>query len=106
MLAYWDGIISSKLSFAAHHNNMFMAHRRSHTSHLLPQRAVIREALQGFLMLLDIDYSSFGCPCCRNLAHEDIVIIMDGTTLGSRKDLVFTAPRTVDTRVTEPIPDL
>ena len=105
MLTYWDGIISSKLSFTAHHSNMCMAHRRSHTAHLLPKRAVIREALQGFMLLLDIDYSSFGCPCCSNMPHEDIVVIMDGTTLGSRKDLVFTGPKATEARTSEPIPD-
>ena len=107
MLTYWDGIVSSKLSFTAHHSNMHMAHCCSSTANLLPKRAVVREALQGFMLLLDIDYSSFGCPCCSKLPHGKIVVIIDGTTLGSRKDLVMKGgPQAVDTQTMEPIPDL
>ena len=106
LLTYWDGMTSSKLSFTAHHANMEMAHRRSGSEFaaLLPSRRVVRQALQSFLALLDIDYSSFGCPCCSKLRHEQLVLIMDGTTLGSRKDLVHTA--TTSTGASEPIPDL
>lgn len=105
MFAYWDGMISSKLSFTAHHANMRKAHQRTQLEDMLPSRQVIRQALQCFLALLDIDYASFGCPCCNTLAHDQLVLIMDGTTLGSRKDLVYTATANAPPSG-EPIDDL
>lgn len=101
---YWDGMTVSKQSYTAQHRKLVLAHRRSGTFGLLPSRQVLRYALQGFLDLLDLDYKSFGCPCCSKLPHDQICLCGDGTTLGFRKDFAQTASN-APTSSDPPIPD-
>ena len=106
MFDYWDGMTTTKLSFTAHHAKLTLNHNRSGTAALMPSCQTVRLALQGFLALLDIQYNEhFGCPCCSKLPDEKKCLIGDGTTLGFRKDLAYTAvPMAADQ--SEPRPDL
>jgi hypothetical protein len=70
----------------------------------MPSRQVVRYALQCFLNMLDMDYHSFGCPCCSKLPHDQICLVGDGTTLGFRKDFAKTASRR-PTPDMPPVPD-
>jgi hypothetical protein len=91
MFNFWDDMTVSPLTYTAHHERMRMAHVRSQTEALLPTRAVIRRALQRLLSLMDVDYKNdFSCPCCSLLPPEEMIIVMDGTSLGFPKDFAFT----------------
>jgi hypothetical protein len=104
MFDYWDGMTVSRQSFTAQHAKLRLAHQRTCTAHLLPSRQVIRYGLQCFLNLLDVEYQSFGCPCCSHLPHDEICLVGDGTTLGFRKDFAQTASRPPPA-ASPPIPD-
>ena len=91
---FWDHTVVSNLSFYGHWLNMKAGHFRSGMLALLPSRDTIRGALWKYLKLLDIDYSNFGCPCCSQLPHDERCYVMDGVTLGFRKDFASTATLT------------
>lgn len=93
MFDYWDGMTVTPLSYTAHHSRLVMHHERSNCHP--PSRTVVRQALQSFLLLLDINYD-FSCPCCSSLPHDAMVIVGDAVCMGFRKDLASTGIKLPD----------
>mmetsp|Transcript_3230 Transcript_3230/g.8973 ORF Transcript_3230/g.8973 Transcript_3230/m.8973 type:complete len:303 (+) Transcript_3230:2380-3288(+) len=89
---YWDSVRAAGTTFSAHWASMSEAHAKSSPASACfrppPMRKIMVAALWGFMRLLDVNWSAFGCPCCNTLPPEHLVLIMDATTIGHRSDLV------------------
>eukprot|EP00798_Chlamydomonas_sp_ICE-L_P022184 gene22184-29246_t len=92
MNAFWDETVDSYKTFHGHHADMKRNHERSGVLSMLPCLNVVRPALWRYLDLLDIDYADFGCPCCSHLPADELCLVMDGITMGMRKDLATLLP--------------
>eukprot|EP00798_Chlamydomonas_sp_ICE-L_P025275 gene25275-10928_t len=92
MNAFWDETVDSYKTFHGHHADMKRNHERSGVLSMLPCLNVVRPALWRYLDLLDIDYADFGCPCCSHLSADELCLVMDGITMGMRKDLATLLP--------------
>lgn len=86
MSGYWESSLTvSPLTFNGHWERMRELHEQEQCDHLLPSRWTLREALWAFLLLLDVPYDLFGCPCCSRLPHDKQIIIADGISIGFPK---------------------
>jgi hypothetical protein len=100
MFSYFRVFATSTYSFTAHWRAMGSSHIKNGSGReLMPSRTTLRLALLAFLTLLVTSANrSFICPCCcrYGFLFSSLIIILDGTTLGFRKDFARTATPGVD----------
>jgi hypothetical protein len=91
MFDFWDRVAISHCTFVSHSLMMRAMHQRAGNDiEDMPSREVLRRALWSFLRLLNIPDQNFGCPCCSCLPYDDVIITIDGITLGFNRGFAQT----------------
>ncbi|KAK9917089.1 hypothetical protein WJX75_000796 [Coccomyxa subellipsoidea] len=84
---YADGMVVSRLPFATHWQLLRKNYTRAAQGHLLCARGTHRRAMLEFIRLIDVDYAkAFTCQLCAQLAHDQLVFIIDGKEMGMNPD--------------------